>query len=160
MGKRIKFSGLVVVLFFLGLVTCVYSQQENVTITTYYPSPSGSYKDLDVINKLRVGPFSMFGAAASNPGSLVLSGSSAGLFMVDRTLATYPGGAGNSFAWYNSGGIVRLWTPVNGDILSVPSNGQMNFVSRFDNSDANPGATFRDSNGWGTVTMGNAIFCN
>ena len=48
MLKKIIFSLIISVLFF----TFSYAADENITITTYYPSPYGSYRDLRITNNL------------------------------------------------------------------------------------------------------------
>ena len=52
MFKTINIVG-IAVLFILALFSLVFSQ-ESMTITTYYPSPYGSYQDLTVAGNLRL----------------------------------------------------------------------------------------------------------
>ncbi len=58
---------------FFGIVLFVFPSllfaQESLTITTYYPSPAGSYQDLEVVNLLTVNTNIMAGpaAVATNP---------------------------------------------------------------------------------------------
>jgi len=147
---------------FMSILSC-FVFAEDITITTYYPSPFGSYNDLQVTNKATFGPFSMFATAAVAPGSIVLSGNTAGVYIVDRNLAAYPAipGAGDAYAMYNQGGTWTLRTsPFTVDMLTVSSNGITNFNSSYDNTDITPGVTFNDINGYGTVTMGAVIYCN
>lgn len=47
-GKKVKFIVSALVLTLPFFTTCF--AQENITITTYYPSPQGSYDNLDVNN--------------------------------------------------------------------------------------------------------------
>jgi len=117
-----------VTVLFMSILSC-FVFAEDITITTYYPSPFGSYRDLQVTNKATFGPFSMFAPAAVVPGSIVLSGNTAGVYIVDRNLGAYPGTAGSAYAMYNLGGILRLWTPVNGDLITVNSNGNINILT-------------------------------
>lgn len=51
---KMMFSLLFLISFFMFSVTAGFSQ-ESLTITTYYPSPYGSYHDLTVSHNLRVG---------------------------------------------------------------------------------------------------------
>lgn len=61
---------LLLITMICGLWTITFSQEESVTITTYYPSPYGSYNELQT-NKLAVGDTDGLGTldAADQPYS-------------------------------------------------------------------------------------------
>lgn len=46
--SRISKVTAIIVLLSLSLLSLAFSADETITITTYYPSPTGSYKDLEV----------------------------------------------------------------------------------------------------------------
>lgn len=50
---KLPYSVIVTLFFAIGIITPVFSQ-EDITITTYYPSPVGSYNDLTVSHHLEV----------------------------------------------------------------------------------------------------------
>lgn len=169
MKKKLHILSLV--LPFVLILSCPILTQgaEELTITTYYPSPYGSYRDLAISNSLTVGPINgsaiwpgaTAGSIASVPGAVAVSGGGAMLAFIDRNAAGYSATtAGNTFAWYNSGLTARFYTTVHGDLWTIAANGQVNFSSKFDNDDANPGTRFYDSNGWGTLQVGTIIYCN
>jgi len=58
-------------------------------------------------------------------GRLMVSGSSAEVGFVKRGLTKWPTtpAAGDRFLWYNPDGTARLWTEVNGDLLTVKPSG-------------------------------------
>jgi hypothetical protein len=53
---------LIAVAFTGFLLTAFAQQQENLTITTYYPSPYGSYNELTIANRMAVGDVNRDGA--------------------------------------------------------------------------------------------------
>lgn len=57
-----------------------YAQNETLTITTYYPSPQGSYKDLQVTNRLNVG----LDRAGGNPNAvgMIVGGADGGAIQI------------------------------------------------------------------------------
>ena len=124
-------SKLIVIPVIIGLILFGFlslsSAQENLTITTYYPSPYGSYMDLRVSNQLSVGPISdIFSpTGASHPGAVSLSGSDAGLYLVDRNLNSgtlnHPWIKGQVYYWYNLGREVKVSDGFN-NILQIVSN--------------------------------------
>ncbi len=70
-----------------------------------------------------VGPF----AASNFGGHLEVTGPSAELSFVRRTLTAWPVTpvAGDRFVWYNQNGQAALWTEVNGDLVTVDSDGNL-----------------------------------
>jgi hypothetical protein len=70
-----------------------------------------------------VGPFAPFDVV----GSLNVTGASAELGFVRRNLGSWPvtPAAGDRFIWYNPDGVARLWTHVNGDLMTVKANGNV-----------------------------------
>jgi len=131
MQKSAAIFMLGVSVLFLASFSLLQAADEQLTFTTYYPSPYGSYIDLTVSNSLMVGPVNngatIWGGNANNvPGAVVASGSAAAFLFVDRNSGYSAGTPGNTYAWYNTGGVCRLWTTVNGDILQISSNGAIN----------------------------------
>ncbi len=93
------FPSLFLSIFFLASISSVFAVDEALTITTYYPSPSGSYNelyvnDLYVANKLGIGttgpttPLDVRGA--TNVGRFISSSSASG-----DSIAQFESGAGN-----------------------------------------------------------------
>lgn len=72
---------------------------------------------------MAVGPF----AASTGQGGIDVTGPLAELGFVKRTLNSWPAvrSAGDRFVWYNPNGTARLWTNVNGVLLTVKSNGDV-----------------------------------
>src|SRR5262249_23944916 len=72
-------------------------------------------------SSLAVGPINSSAAV----GRLEVSGGSAELGFIRRTLAAWPASpvAGDRFVWYNSDGNARLFTEVKGDLLTVAATG-------------------------------------
>ncbi|BAY44171.1 hypothetical protein SAMD00079811_17670 [Scytonema sp. HK-05] len=60
-------------------------------------------------------------------GQITLSGSGSGLYLYRRNLTAFPNPAvkGDTFAWYNPNGALRLWTHVTGDLLTVTADGNV-----------------------------------
>lgn len=77
---------------------------------------------LQVATSMTVGPFR---AREEVVGRLTVSGPSGELVFVRRELSSWPANpaAGDRFLWYNQGGIARLWTEVNGDLMLISSSG-------------------------------------
>ena len=149
MWNRLYVLGLVLLLVFV-LFSPGFAQDEQLTVTTYYPSPFGSYRDLGVSNILAVGPVTPagwgLGANPVAPGTILLSGTSAGIDMLDRTI-TAPAGPGSVFSWYNSTGALRLATLAPGggktEILGITRAGRV----RENVSPTKPNGCFRMSYG-------------
>jgi len=113
--------GVIVIFLLLGLFSLSFSQ-EQLTITTYYPSPFGSYRDLSVTDSLQVGPHPM----ANAQGRVHTGGSNAEFSFARRDLAAPPAGvAGDRYVWYNQAGTAALWTPVSGNLVSIGSTGNV-----------------------------------
>lgn len=47
---RLNFVCLLTVIFCFSLCLVCAAQQENITVTTYYPSPNGVYSTLQILN--------------------------------------------------------------------------------------------------------------
>jgi|GEM_PF-2048678 len=133
MQNKLYILGLVLV-FVLILPYPDYAQDEKLKLSTYYPSPFGSYRNLNVSNILAVGPVNpdnIWGVGVARPGTLLLSGTNAGLNIMDRNAGAWTGAPGNIFTWYAQGGLLRLSTGILlpsgvlgiGDILHITSNG-------------------------------------
>jgi len=128
MSRLIAISVLIV-LILSGFFSFSFAQ-ENLTITTYYPSPYGSYKDLAVSNQLYVGTigdiFSPTGA--DHPGAITASGGVAGIYLVDQGLTSatlgHPWVSGQVFYWYNSGSQLKLNSGTS-DIMSITAAGNV-----------------------------------
>jgi hypothetical protein len=72
MAKRLGLFGFVF-LFNLSLVSLTFSQTESLTITTYYPSPFGSYRELRA-NQMAVGSGYQAAATVIPANSLIVEG--------------------------------------------------------------------------------------
>ena len=72
---------------------------------------------------LSVGPLT----AGSAPGRIEVSGASAELAFLRRSLSSWPAPAapGDRFVWYNPDGTARLWTEGIGDLLTASSIGNL-----------------------------------
>jgi len=122
--------------FVLFLVCCpgFLLAQENLTITTYYPSPNGSYRNIDVSNSVNIGPFQSVDTNAV--GAIGLTGVSAGYSFSDRNLAASPGAlgtwpAGDRFTLYAQAGEARIRTDTTGDIITFENDGDLNIRGDF-----------------------------
>lgn len=102
---------------------------EYITITTYYPSPMGSYNNLSAAGILTVGRYNAVDVAAipgiQLPGVLMASGAGSALILVNRDAVNLATTAGNWFSWYTDNRILRLWTPVNHDLLGIDQDGNV-----------------------------------
>lgn len=78
---------------------------------------------LHVANYMVVGPF----AATNGQGGIEVTGPVAEFSFVRRNLTSWPTppAAGDRFVWYNPEGTARLWTEVNGDLLTVTAGGNV-----------------------------------
>lgn len=94
---------------FMMAVPCMLYAQESLTITTYYPSPFGSYRDLTVSHGMNVGIFS---AEPFAEGNVVLSGDNAMVTLWDIALNARPGApvAGQRYSIRNSGRVLQVNT--------------------------------------------------
>jgi len=86
---------------------------EDLTITTYYPSPNGSYQDLRVSNSLGVGSTASawLDAHSPNNGMIVTGGTNAGLTLLARN------GSNSFFTWFNQNGTAASLADSSGTIL-------------------------------------------
>ena len=127
----------VIGLVLFGFLSFSSAQQEHLTITTYYPSPFGSYRDLSVSNQLYVGPigniFSITVPETLHPGAITASGVAGGLYLVDQNLIsttlTHPWATGQVFYWYNLGSKVRLnnaGSTSASDVMTITTAGTLN----------------------------------
>jgi hypothetical protein len=73
------------------------------------------------------GPFATPSPGPSYLGIFNVTGNAAQLGFVRRSLTSWPTtpAAGDSYAWYNPDGTARLWTPVNGDAITVTTAGNL-----------------------------------
>jgi hypothetical protein len=80
---------------------------------------------LHVADHLTVGPFAS--GSGSIPGRLEVSGTAAELSFIRRDLTAFPASpaAGDRYVWYNQGGVARLYTEVNGDLVYVTGAGRV-----------------------------------
>jgi hypothetical protein len=78
---------------------------------------------LHVADSMVVGPF----AATTGAGGIDVTGPVAEFGFVRRTLTAWPASpaAGDRFVWYNPDGTGRLFTEVNGDLLTVNTAGNL-----------------------------------
>ncbi len=104
---------------------------------------------LRVANFMTVGPF----AATTGEGGIDVTGSAAEFGFVRRSLTAWPAtaAAGDRFVWYNPDGTARLWTEVNGDLLRVSINGNLELLTG--------DLSIPKSNG-GSATISHATFSN
>lgn len=81
------------------------ANSENLTIVTYYPSPMGSFADLDAANSIAVGPIpatrnqmlAETSLAAGHQGVVYTKGAQNGYMFTSRT-------GSNTFWWYSPDG--------------------------------------------------------
>ncbi|MEG4851991.1 tail fiber domain-containing protein [Microcoleus sp. B5-D4] len=79
--------------------------------------------NLFVTGYVAVGPF----AATTGQGGIEVTGPVAEFSFVRRNLPSWPAqpAAGNRFVWYNPDGTARLFTDLNGDLLTVTATGNV-----------------------------------
>ena len=153
MSKLIVISVVIGFVLF-GFLPFSSAQQDHLTITTYYPSPFGSYRDLSVSNQIYVGLigdiFSPTGAA--HQGGITTSGADSGLYLVDRNLIsttlTHPWATGQVFYWYNLASKVRLSNGGYSDVMAITNLGNVYFGRNL------YGWTSRHPNGCYMMTFG------
>lgn len=126
-------NGILAFLLFVFMQSIPAFAQENITITTYYPSPYGSYNDMDVHRNLTV--FNTAGGSgnvtlSANSGNLTLSGAGtwyqlnfadSGLpftYLLPYNLAPAPTYCANGYVAVNY--LKSDKTPING---TLPSSG-------------------------------------
>jgi hypothetical protein len=87
------------------------------------PSAAIINGNLFVTNNVSVGLFSL----GNLPGEIQVTGPAAEFGFVRRNLTSWPAqpAAGDRFVWYNPAGTARLWTHVNGDLLTVTAPGNV-----------------------------------
>lgn len=89
-------------------------------------SASGSIsgKDVTAASSLTVGPLSF---PEWQEGSVFATGATAQFNFARRNLTAVPASpaAGDQYAWHNDTGVAQLWTPVNGQLVSVTSDGKV-----------------------------------
>jgi hypothetical protein len=85
------------------LVANSYAQQESVTITTYYPSPYGSYNQLEVYRSVRYKPFNNMteinNLTDPQAGELVYNGSDNKFYYYDGSAWVPQAGGGGPGSW-------------------------------------------------------------
>lgn len=108
MSKRINITG--ITLFFIFTLFSLGFCEESMTITTYYPSPYGSYNDLYVANRLGIGltgpgaKLEVFGQAGSPARNMILSNNAA-QDMNTRFIDCIRSGSDSEFIVYNDGNV-------------------------------------------------------
>lgn len=108
MPKQINI--MVIVLFLvLGLFSLSFSQ-ETMTITTYYPSPYGSYKELYVSDKLGIGTAGPIGKLQVGALPSNVDGPELGLYSNDRVNAAFYAGLGGVSIASNFDGYTEPYT--------------------------------------------------
>ncbi|MFA5356461.1 MAG: hypothetical protein WC301_03550 [Candidatus Omnitrophota bacterium] len=98
-----RYAGIIMIaVFSLFLLSCATVYAESLTITTYYPSPYGSYNELSVTNSMTIGSSGtaftglLHGAVAVNPPSIAAAASTTltvtvtGAATTDRIFLTPP----------------------------------------------------------------------
>ncbi len=144
MQKRLRGMVLTVAMTFAAYVCYA----ETVTVSTFYPSPFGSYQDLTVTRNASLATTSgNVGIGNTNPGAkldvtgnLLLSGSRSTIFTTGDNTTTHRGGI--QIVTYNNG-VDMVWTPTNQS--GTPINGAIHFG----------GGGFFNSNLVGFSTSGN-----
>jgi hypothetical protein len=124
---------------FSSLTSAVWAQNnEEMTVTTYYPSPFGSYNRMDVSRSIAVGPMpaartyveSLNSGGVTEEGTVYTSGSNSCFVFQARQ-------SPRRFGWYSGNGEVAwLWTdsPVapagpNGTVFGVERNGRVYWLA-------------------------------
>jgi hypothetical protein len=135
--RKTKFLFSLSLIYLLIFPLIIYAADETLTITTYYPSPYGSYNNLTVANTLGVGTTSPSAKLTAVAGSDTWSGDFLGLSTSNKVrLGTYGGvatvAANNNAgdAWANllinpGGGNVGIGTAAPAYILDV--NGPLQY---------------------------------
>jgi len=80
------------------LVTDLFAEEESYTITTYYPSPYGSYNELQVYRSVRYMPINKDTLADRKEGELVYNSSDDKLYLYNGSSWVAQGGGGNLFS--------------------------------------------------------------
>jgi hypothetical protein len=131
--SRLIVISVVVGLALFGLLSFSLAE-ENLTITTYYPSPYGSYRQLNVSNTLVVGPFSVVDPATVS--AVAVAGGTAEYIFARRNLptvadpTTYGWAAGDRYYLYSQDGLAAyLSTDDFGNIFGVTNAGSVHIYS-------------------------------
>jgi hypothetical protein len=97
--------------------------QPETTSNQIAPSSAIINGNLFVTDNVAVGPF----AIATRQGQIEVTGPVAEFGFARRDLTSWPAqpAAGNRFVWYNPDGTARLYTDVNGDLLTVTAPGNV-----------------------------------
>jgi len=108
MFRYVKLSG-IILLFVLFLSTPVFSQTqtEQLVITTYYPSPYGSYRQLQVTDSGAVASRTALGVSQGNTGG----GTS---YAISATNPAASGGTNVGGSFFASGGTTNIGLIANG----------------------------------------------
>ncbi|MCF7916193.1 MAG: hypothetical protein K9L61_00255 [Candidatus Omnitrophica bacterium] len=126
----------VILMFLLSLFFLPFLQAEDITLTTYYPSPSGVYQRLEVRTDTTV-------AGADDP-YIDLTRDLATDF--DTRLVVY------DLATTTDSGIDY-------DFAIESSRDVINDSTGVVASDLQPTLAIRDSTGWGSIAVGTYIYC-
>jgi hypothetical protein len=152
--KKIK----LIVISFFGLVNLCFAAEESITITTYYPSPYGSYNSLQT-DKFSVGDINgdTYFTSADLPtesGSLWMAGS---LLIRGTTGLTPASGSGTRLMWVPSKGAFRAGS-VNGTQWNSDNIGYYSFSVGYcttaSGSDSVAMGTGTIASGYGAVALG------
>ncbi|MCX7607198.1 MAG: hypothetical protein N2170_08050, partial [Bacteroidia bacterium] len=103
-----------------GTAVLLYGQNVGISTTT----PATRLHVAGANAALTVGPFGIGQAE----GRIVATGATNEISFVRRNLTSWPGAAaaaGDRYAWYSPDGSARLWTPVNGDLVTVTAAGNV-----------------------------------
>ena len=148
MGKFLMILGASIITC-LGFLSFGYPE-EQITITTYYPSPYGSYQELNVNNSLALGPNSRAGlnALSDTSGAIYSTGAGGGYYFTGTV-------GGNLYRLYSPiGDSVNIWDKTSGTLVSLSPDdtGGLNFIANrvnFKNDDGTPA----------TIRAGEVIYC-
>ncbi|MFA5145062.1 MAG: hypothetical protein WC723_03540 [Candidatus Omnitrophota bacterium] len=90
------------VVFILGLFNLCLAAEESITITTYYPSPYGSYNQVEVHRSVTYKPVDKNTLDDPKEGELVYNSSDDSLYLYNGSTWVKQGGGSTCVVTYNS----------------------------------------------------------
>jgi hypothetical protein len=98
MKKSLIIIGVIILSCLLGLISLFAQPPESITITTYYPSPFGSYRELRA-NRLTVHPTR---AMTANDGEILWGSGPWGKLITDNGASIQLGGSGTPYISFSN----------------------------------------------------------
>ncbi len=120
MDKRFIFLTLALT---LALTLPLFAEDETFTITTYYPSPYGSYNELEVYRSVTYKPVNKDTLTNPKVGEMVYNASDSTVYVHNGSTWVAQGGGSGTYTAYGTTDCAQGWTKAYQGVAMVPTQG-------------------------------------